>query len=101
VNRKAGFDATTDLAFRQFESFEILAVPQLYDFDDLAVFVAKIRLGKEVSRLPFTFAHEPDGTFGFLVHRSRNKTTYDLVQNWIFSWRFSRPKASVLHTGKC
>src|SRR5205823_11060679 len=88
INGKKGFEAGAELMFEQFESLKIVSVPRLYEFDDLAVFLAKVRSGQQVSFLPFAFAHEPDGTFGFLPHRTRSKTMYDIVQDWLaVSWR--------------
>lgn len=69
--------------FEQFAALSLLGAPKLYEFDDLAVFVTRIESGKRVSVLPFVFVHEPDGSFGFLPNKSRNRSVYDLVENWI------------------
>ena len=88
VNGKRGLEGTAEVIFQQFDSLELLSVPALYEFDDLAVFVAKVRDGKNTSFLPFAFAHEPDDSFGFLPNRSGNKITYDLVQDWlVVNWK--------------
>ena len=88
VNGEKGFEAMAGLIFQQFQTLELISVPRLYEFDDLAIFLAEVRSGQQISFLPFEFGHEPDGSFGFLLNRSRHKTTYDLVQDWlVVNWQ--------------
>src|SRR5438552_4855983 len=70
------------LAFQQFQSFDLVAVLRAYEFDDMAVFLATINIGHKVSYLPFVFARQEDGSFGFLLHWE-NRATYQIFIDWM------------------
>ena len=82
--RRVGPAELAELAFQQFETLEVVAVPLAYEFDDQVVFLARARPQQPVSFLPFHFTHEPDGSFWFLLGGSK-KLTYDIVQDWFNS----------------
>lgn len=76
-----GFDEQAGAFFQQFDALEMLAVPRAYTFDGLAVFFAKFRSPQHMFFVPFVFAHENDGSFGFLPTRT-DKSTYYAVNDW-------------------
>jgi hypothetical protein len=75
------FDQMARIAFQQFDSLELVGISRAYGFDDLAVFIAKARSQQQIFALPFVFSHEPDGSFGFLFHKSR-RMMYQIVHPW-------------------
>jgi len=83
--RPVGPIELAEMVFEQFETLELVAVPRAYEFDDLVMFVARVR-AKQAEQpdspvLPFVFAREADGSFGLLPTRSE-KLTYQIVQDW-------------------
>ena len=81
------FDEQAGAFFQQFEVLQLVTMPRAYEFDGLVVFFAKFRSKNETGFAPLIFAHEDDGTFGFLPYRTE-ALTYQLVTNWFNStWR--------------
>ena len=75
------FDEQAGGFFQQFDALEMIAVPRAYTFDGLAVFFAKFRTPQRMLFAPLVFAHENDGSFGFLPIRT-DKSTYHVVNDW-------------------
>ena len=75
------FDEQAAAFFQQFEALEIIGVPRAYTFDGLAVFYGRFRSPQHMLFAPLVFAHENDGTFGFLPTRT-DKPTYHIVDDW-------------------
>lgn len=75
-----------ELAELTLKQFELVAVPRAYEFDDQAVFLARVRPEQSVSFLPLHFAREADGSFGFVLGGSK-KLTYDIVQDWFHFYK--------------
>ncbi len=76
------FDDQAGAFFQQFDAVELIAVPRAYEFDGLTVFFGKLRAKSQATLFaPFAFAHEGDGSFGFLPSRTR-KLTFELVTDW-------------------
>jgi hypothetical protein len=75
------FDEQAGAFFQQFEALEMIGVPRAYTFDGLAVFYARFRSPQHMFFAPLVFAHENDGTFGFLPTRT-DKPTYHIVDDW-------------------
>jgi len=78
------FDQQAGAFFQQFEVLEIVGVPKAYEFDGLAVFFPRFRTQQGIFSVPFVFAAEDDGSFGFLPRRSQ-KVTFNLVNDWFDS----------------
>jgi hypothetical protein len=77
----AKFDRQADAFFEQLRTLQLVAVPRAYEFDGLVLFFAKLQSPKQTGFVPYVFAHETDGTFGFLPARS-NAASYRLVNDW-------------------
>ncbi len=75
------FDEQAGAFFQQFEALEMIGVPRGYTFDGLAVFYGRFRSPQHMLFAPFVFAHENDGTFGFLPTRT-DQPTYHIVDDW-------------------
>lgn len=75
------FDDQSGAFFQQFDVIRLVAVPKAYEFDGLLVFFAKVQIESKSFFAPFAFAHEDDGSFGFLPARTR-QLTYMLVADW-------------------
>ncbi len=75
------FDEQAGAFFQQFGVIKLVAVPRAYEFDGLIVFFAKLQSGEQTAFVPFSFAYEEDGSFGFLPSRTR-ELTYQLVEDW-------------------
>jgi hypothetical protein len=79
------FDNQARGFFRQLEtSFKLVDVPREYEFDGLSVYFARVRYEGRTIGVPFMFAHQDDGSFGFLPSRrgQLNQATYLLVEAW-------------------
>jgi hypothetical protein len=76
-----GFNEQAGAFFQQFDALEMVAVPRAYTFDGLAVFFAKFRTPQRMLFAPMVFAHENDGSFGFLPTRT-DKSTFHVVNDW-------------------
>ena len=77
----AEFDRQAGAFFQQLEALRLVGVPRAYEFDGLVAFFAKIQAPSQTAFVPFVFAREADGTFGFLPSRS-NTATMRLVSDW-------------------
>jgi hypothetical protein len=75
------FDEQAGAFFQQFDALEMVAVPRAYTFDGLAVFFGRFRSPQHMLFVPLVFAHENDGSFGFLPLRA-DKPTYHVVNDW-------------------
>jgi hypothetical protein len=75
------FDEQAGAFFQQFDALEMIGVPRAYTFDGLTVFYGRFRSPQHMLFAPFVFAHENDGTFGFLPTRT-DKPTYHIVDDW-------------------
>jgi len=94
------FDEQAEAFFRQLQVIRLVAVPRAYEFDGLAVFFGKFRSKEETAFVPLAFAHEDDGSFGFLPYRTE-KLTYRLVDQWFdATWRQSVTANPTYCTGK-
>lgn len=85
------FDQQASAFFQQFDVIKLLAVPRAYAFDGLVVFFAKFQSKTQTAFVPFAFAHEDDGSFGFLPYRSE-QWTYQLVTNWFIPRKLPIPQ---------
>jgi hypothetical protein len=77
----ARFDRQAEAFFQQLQALQLLAVPRAYEFDGLLVFFVKLQSPSQTAFVPFVFAREADGTFGFLPSRA-NTATFRLVTDW-------------------
>lgn len=75
------FDEQAGAFFQQFEVLELVAVPRAYEFDGLAVFFVRLRAQQGMAFVPFVFALEADGSFGFLPRRTQ-KTSFNVLSDW-------------------
>ena len=75
------FDQQAGAFFQQFQSIQLVEVPRAYEFDGLVAFFGKFRAPTQTAFVPLVFAHQPDGSFGFLPSRS-DKLTFTLVSDW-------------------
>ena len=91
------FDAQAGAFFQQFKAgFELVDVPRGYEFDGLSVYFAIIRFKDETAAVPFMFAAQDDGAFGFLPSKKGrlNQSTFVLVQDWMNAGWGSRAAGS-------
>jgi len=94
------FDEQAEAFFRQLEVIHLVAVPRAYEFDGLVVFFGKFRSKKEMAFVPLAFAHEDDGSFGFLPYRTE-RLTYRLVNHWFdATWRQAATANPTYCTGQ-
>jgi hypothetical protein len=75
------FDEQSGAFFQQFDVIKLVGVPRAYDFDGLVVFFGKFQSGEQAAFVPLSFAHEEDGSLGFLPSRTQ-QLTYQLVEDW-------------------
>ena len=55
---------------QQFKALELADVRWAFEFAGFVVFVAEVVYGAKSALVPFVFAHQEDGTIGFLPYRS-------------------------------
>jgi hypothetical protein len=77
----AEFDRQAGAFFQQMAVLKLVGVPRAYEFDGLVAYFAKIQSPSQTAFVPFEFAREADGTFGFLPSRSKT-ATMRLVSDW-------------------
>jgi hypothetical protein len=75
------FDKQAGAFFQQFDVIQLVTASRAYEFDGLVVFFAGVQAKGRTAFVPFTFAQEDNGTFGFLPSRT-DKLTYVLVNDW-------------------
>jgi hypothetical protein len=75
------FNEQSGAFFEQFDVIKLVGVPRAYDFDGLVVFFGKFQSGEHTAFVPLSFAHEEDGSLGFLPSRTQ-QLTYQLVEDW-------------------
>jgi hypothetical protein len=80
-NDTRNFDEQSGAFFQQFDVIKLVGAPRAYDFDGLVVFFGKFRAGQQTAFVPLPFAHEEDGSFGFLPSRTQ-QLTYQLIEDW-------------------
>lgn len=75
------FDRQAGAFFQQLQALQLLGVPRAYEFDGMVTFFVKLQSPSQTAFVPFVFAREADGTFGFLPSRT-NTVTFRLVTDW-------------------
>ena len=60
------FDGQAAAFFQQFDVIKLVTVPRAYVFDGLVVFFAQLQSATQKAFVPFAFAYEQDGSYGFL-----------------------------------
>jgi hypothetical protein len=78
------FDEQASAFFQQFQIITVSGVSRAYELDNLVVFYAKLQIRDKIAFVPFVFAREANGAYGFLPYRT-DALTYQLLDGWFQS----------------
>jgi len=91
------FEEQASAFFQQFQIVVVTSVPKAYELDGLAIFYAKLQIHENSVFVPFLFAREDSGAYGFLPYRT-DLLTYQLLDAW---FRADRGPAKTEHPAYC
>ena len=77
----ANFDKQAYAFFAQLKAIQLVEVSRAYEFDGLAVYMAKLQSDAQTAYVPFAFTHQADDSYQFLPARS-DLVTFTMVNDW-------------------